>query len=188
MDKIRCFIALELSDEIRSELSRMIDILKRSDADVKWMKPGSIHLTLKFLGYVDEEKIPVISGRLKDIASGAKPFDVTLGGIGVFPKWEYVKVLWVGLDDRADRVKELAGRTEDIMSSEGFEREERAFSPHLTLGRVRTAKRKKELKELADSIKVNPSSSRISKVVLFKSELTPHGAIYTELASAGLTG
>ncbi len=187
MDKIRCFIALELSDETRSELSRIIEVLKGAGADVKWMKPGSIHLTLKFLGYVDEEKIPVISGKLKDIAGEIKPFDVALGGIGVFPDWDYVKVLWVGLESGADKVKELAARTEDIMSGEGFEREKRDFSPHLTLGRVRAAKKKRELKERAYSVKVEPPSNRISKVVLFKSELTPQGALYTELASAKLS-
>ena len=186
--KIRCFIALDLSDETRSELDRIIGVLQEADANVKWVKPTSIHLTLKFLGQVEEEKIARISERLKDIARGASPFDILLEGMGAFPKWDYVKVIWVGLGEGSDKVKDLAKKTEEIMSEEGFEKETREFSPHLTLGRVRSAKKKKQLKEMSDSVKVDPASSHISRIVLFKSELSPQGARYTELASVEFAG
>ena len=186
--KIRCFIALDLSDETRSELDRIIGVLQEADANVKWVKPTSIHLTLKFLGQVEEEKIARISERLKDIARGASPFDILLEGMGAFPKWDYVKVIWVGLGEGSDKVKDLAKKAEEIMSEEGFEKETREFSPHLTLGRVRSAKKKKQLKEMSDSVKVDPASSHISRIVLFKSELSPQGARYTELASVEFAG
>lgn len=181
--KVRAFIALELSDEAREEFSRITGILEEAKADVKWVKPASIHLTLKFLGYVNEEKIASISERLKDIVSGAVPFDVVLEGIGVFPKWDYVKVLWVGLAEGSARVKELALKTEQVMQAEGFEKEKREYSPHLTLGRIRSAKNKKELRNQAETIKVKPVKSHISRIILFKSELSPEGAVYSELAS-----
>jgi 2'-5' RNA ligase len=186
--KIRTFIALELSDESREEFARIAGILMEAKADVKWVKPASIHLTLKFLGYVDEGKITRISERLKDIVSGVEPFDVILEGIGVFPKWDYVKVLWVGLGEGAARVKELALRTEEVMQHEGFEKEKREYSPHLTLGRIRSAKNKKELRKQAETVEVKPVTSHISRIILFKSELSPEGAVYTELASVAFAG
>ncbi|MFH1552271.1 MAG: RNA 2',3'-cyclic phosphodiesterase [Candidatus Omnitrophota bacterium] len=186
--KIRSFIALELSDEARDEFSRIIGVLKEANADVKWLKPENIHLTLKFLGYVPEERIAGIAERLKKIASGAAPFEIVLGGIGVFPAWDYVKVLWVGAAEGADKAKDLAAQVEEAMAEEGFEKEARSFSPHFTLGRVRKAKNKDELKRLADSIKVEPASSHISRIVLFKSVLSPKGAEYTPLATANLAG
>ncbi len=186
--KIRSFIALELSDETRSELSRIIDSLKEADADVKWVRPGSVHLTLKFLGHVPEEKIGALAQRLKEIARSASPFEIALGGIGVFPGWNHPRVLWVGVGEGDDQVKDLASRAEEAMALEGFEKEKRAFSSHLTLGRVRRAKNKDELERLARSIKVKPARTSVSRIVLFKSVLTPKGAVYSPLAIAELAG
>jgi 2'-5' RNA ligase len=186
--KIRTFIALELSDEAREEFARITGILEESNADVKWVKPGAIHLTLKFLGYMEEDKVVRISEKLKDIALGVAPFDVVLEGIGVFPKWDYVKVIWVGLGEGADKVKELALKTEEAMQAESFEKEKREYSPHLTLGRIRSAKNKNELKKQAETVKVEPVLNHISKILLFKSELSSQGAVYTPLATAELEG
>ncbi|MGB2601143.1 MAG: RNA 2',3'-cyclic phosphodiesterase [Candidatus Omnitrophota bacterium] len=186
--KIRTFIALELSDEAREEFARITGILEESNADVKWVKPGSIHLTLKFLGYVEEDKVVRISEKLKDIVLGVAPFNVVLEGIGVFPKWDYVKVIWVGLGEGADKVKELSLKAEEAMQAEGFEKEKREYSPHLTLGRIRSAKNKNELKKQAETVKVEPVSNHISKIILFKSELSSQGAVYTALATAELEG
>ena len=180
-ETIRSFIAVELSGEAREELARIIGILKRAEADVKWMSPGSIHLTLKFLGDITAEKATLVAGRLKEIAAGIRPFRLVLGGIGVFPGWGHARVLWVGVSDGEKEAKELARSVEEEMAREAFEREDRAFSPHLTLGRVRTGKNKDKLKDLADSIDVVPAPSLISRIVLFRSVLTREGSIYTPL-------
>ena len=139
-ETIRSFIALELSGQVREELARIIGILKGSGADVKWMKPGSIHLTLKFLGNIPPEKAHEISDRLKDIAVNARPYSLTLDGIGVFPGWGYARVIWVGIGEGSLETSRLAGEIDKAMVEEGFEKEKRAFSPHLTLGRIRRAK------------------------------------------------
>jgi 2'-5' RNA ligase len=182
--KVRTFIALEISDEAREELARIEDKLKEAEADVKWIKPESIHLTLKFLGYITEEKVPSIAKRLKDITSGTLPFNVVLSEIGVFPKWRYARVLWIGVEEGKEKVKTLAGMIEEAMEEEGFEKEKREFKSHITIGRIRTSKKLEKLEKEAGKIKVNPAVSNITKVVLFKSDLTPKGAIYTPLAVA----
>ncbi|MFQ5952743.1 MAG: RNA 2',3'-cyclic phosphodiesterase [Candidatus Omnitrophota bacterium] len=186
-NKIRSFIALELSDEARAELSRIEGILEKAGANVKWVKPESIHLTLKFLGYVTEEKVASITKRLERIASECAPFDVTLSNIGVFPGWGYPRVIWIGTEEGSDKVKDLAKLVEEAMAEEGFEKEKRPFKSHLTVGRVRSGKNKDRLKEEAQSIKVKPASSHIKRIVLFKSDLSPKGAVYTPLFTANFS-
>ena len=188
MEKIRTFIALEISDKVRDELSRIESMLKKVDANVKWVKPDSVHLTLKFLGYIDEEKVQVISKHLENIASGSHPFKMVLEKIGVFPHWNYPKVVWVGISEVAGEAKEIAAMVDEAMAGEGFEKEKRPFSPHLTIGRVRGPQNKLELQKAADSVEVQPTSSDITKIVLFKSDLTREGAVYTPLYTANLAG
>ncbi|RKY43127.1 MAG: RNA 2',3'-cyclic phosphodiesterase [Candidatus Makaraimicrobium thalassicum] len=185
---IRSFIALELSGEARAELSRITGVLKGADADVKWIAPGSVHLTLKFLGYVPEGKIPRIAERLKAIAAAVPPFKITLGSIGVFPCWSRARVVWVGVGEGRDHVEDLAGRAEEAMAEEGFEKQQRAFSSHLTVGRIKRARNRNRLKKTAGSITVKPAPSHISRIVLFKSVLTPKGALYTPLDIVDLKG
>ena len=186
--KIRCFIALELSSEAKEELRKIIDVLKPSGADIKWVSPESMHLTLKFLGSIEEEKAGKIAARLKGIAQGKEEFDVLLGGIGVFPGWERARVLWVGAGEGEEETKRIAGEVEDAMAEEGFEKESRPFSVHLTLGRMKSGKNKDKLKSLADEVEVESAPSHIDRIVLFKSDLTPKGAIYTALDTADFTG
>jgi 2'-5' RNA ligase len=182
--KIRSFIALELSDEVRGELSRILGLLKEANADVKWVRPESVHLTLKFLGYVPEGRIASLAQKLKEIAQSASPFEIVLDGIGIFPDWSHARVLWIGVGEGSDRVKDLASRVEEAMALEGFEKEKRSFSSHLTLGRIRGAKNKDELRKIASSIEVKPLKSHIPRIVLFKSVLTPKGAVYSPLSAA----
>lgn len=186
--KIRSFIALELSDEAREELARIETSLKEADADVKWVRPEAIHLTLKFLGYIPEEKISKIGEALNRLASSTKPFDITLSEIGTFPRWSQPRVLWVGLGEGDEMVKSLAQEVEEAMAPQGFEKEKRPFSAHLTLGRVKSPKNKNKLEEIASLIKVKPSRTHIEKVVLFQSHLSPEGAAYTQLIAPDLTG
>ena len=185
---MRSFIAVELPEAARGELSRIISLLKGTDADVKWVRPGSVHFTLKFLGNVQDEEIPVIARKLRKAVSNVRPFDITLEGMGVFPGWEYVKVLWVGLSRGADEIKVLAGRIEKAMQDEGFQKENRDFKPHLTLGRVRSPKNRERLREQVTSIIVNNVAIYVDRIVFFKSELTREGAIYTPIETVVLGG
>ncbi len=183
---IRSFIALELSRETRDELSSVINYLKISKADVKWTRPDSIHLTLKFLGNIEEDMVELISGALAEALKEGSSFKISLSRPGVFPGWSKPRVVWIGLDEGRDDVKRLVSLVGSAMRSLGFEREERDFKAHLTLGRMRSPKNKEKLKKLFEELEVAPVVCHIDRVILFSSELTPEGAIYTPLSEIPL--
>jgi 2'-5' RNA ligase len=186
---MRTFIATDISEEIRSSLTRIISHLKYSGADVKWVDPANIHLTLKFLGEVDEKKLHQIKATLEEIGKFAKPFEIGVKDIGAFPKIEYPRVIWVGLGNGASESVALAGEIDEELSKLDFEKESRPFAPHLTIGRVRSAKNRDNLIAKLNSCPkphtLDPKpSSRVSSVVLYQSTLTAQGSIYTKLHEA----
>lgn len=184
---MRTFIALDLSQDIKAELSRLEDGLKKADADIKWVKPENIHITLKFLGEVDEAKLAGIKQILDGISAQFKPFEITLFKLGAFPSLNYARVVWVGIDKSCAEVEKIASQVEEELEKIGFPKEERPFSAHLTLGRVKSAKNKDKLKEMLASLEARPKSSLIDKIVLYKSTLTPSGPIYTAIHEAPFT-
>ena len=185
MEKIRVFIALELSEEIKGELARLQDELKHTEADVKWVKPENIHLTLKFLGHITEEKVAHAKEVLTKIASSSKPFIINLFKLGCFPRLESPQVIWVGIEEGCAETEEIAKRLESELEGIGFEKEKRSFSAHLTLGRVRSGKNKTKLVEKIKTLQIKPSTTAsIRELTLFKSALTPKGSIYTVLHKA----
>lgn len=195
---MRTFIAIELSDEIRSSLAQIQSHLKYSGADVKWVEKDNIHLTLKFLGEIDEKKLAQVKKILDEIGKSIKPFEITIKDIGAFPKIDYPRVIWVGLDKGAIESKILAERIDEELSKIGFTKETRPFAAHLTVGRVRSSKNKEALKEkIENSLLPTPpglllanagagNSQLISSIALFQSTLTPKGSIYTKLHEANL--
>ena len=185
---MRTFIALELSNEIQKELSRLQEELNKADADVKWVKPDNIHLTLKFLGNVEDAKIEQIKKILEGISSKEKLFEISLSGLGAFPDLNHPRVLWVGLDTGSPEAKRIAASLETELQKIGFPKEERPFSAHLTLGRVKSGRNKAKLKEKLSSLQVQPKSSAINNITLFQSTLTPKGPIYTPLYMSKFTG
>ena len=144
---MRTFIAIDLTDEIKDELAQLQARLKYSGADVKWVAKDNIHLTLKFLGEVPDEKIEKVSSELDMAAKETKQFEMTINDIGAFPKLDFPRVVWVGLDKGAAESKELAQKIDERLERLGIQRESRAFSPHITIGRVKSAKNKAALKE-----------------------------------------
>jgi len=186
---MRTFIAIEISETIRNALVQIQSHLKYSGADVKWVEKDNIHLTLKFLGEISEEKTEKIKTILDSIAKEAKPFEMTVKEIGAFPKIEYPRVIWVSLDKGRDESKILAEKIDEALSKIGFQKETRPFASHLTIGRVRSAKNKAALKEKMTScelLSISPYS--VSSVILFQSTLTPKGSIYAKLHEAKFTG
>lgn len=179
---MRSFIAIELSDQIRESLAQIQSHLKYSGADVKWVQKDNIHLTLKFLGEIDENKSQQIKAILDEIGKTTEPFDMGIKDIGAFPKIDYPRVVWVGLDKGAAESKILAQSLDDALSKIGFQKETRPFAAHLTLGRVRSPKNKEALKEKITQYAVRSTLyERANHVTLYKSTLTPTGSIYTKL-------
>lgn len=179
--RIRSFVAIELSSDAKAEITRVVEHLKDADAAVKWAHPQTVHLTLKFLGDVPEEKLEQVSEKLRSAVKNVSPFDFVLGETGVFPDWYRPRVLWVGTADGNEEVKALAAKVEKALFDEGFAEEKRPFSPHLTVGRIKSGKNIAKLSEEARSITVKPVKTRVSQIVLFSSDITPEGAVHTPI-------
>jgi len=178
----RTFIAIELNESIHSELASLQSALKKSNADVKWVAPGSIHLTLKFLGNIDTQKIKEIENILNETAAEIEPFVLTLKGIGAFPKLDYPRVIWVGVESGAPQSEQLARSLEERLEAIGIPREDREFHAHITLGRVKSLKNKDNLKEIIEATKFAAGSVvDVNHLTLFKSQLSREGSVYTPL-------
>ncbi len=181
-ESIRTFIAIELNEGVRAELAILQATLKKSDADVKWVAPQVIHLTLKFLGNIDDKVVKEVQNILSDIVKNFKPFSLSFKEMGAFPKLDYPRVIWVEVDEGKDIISQLAKELEDKLEAINIPKEDREFHPHITLGRVKTSKNKDKLRVIIETTKFEPSSKiAVDHLTLFKSQLTPQGSVYTPL-------
>ncbi len=192
---MRCFVAVELPGLIRDLLGKQSEGLQEGLANekhIRWVRPGNIHLTLKFLGEVSPERLDSIKSRLLEAVAGQPPFDLEAGGFGCFPSRERPRVLWVGVVDPTGVLGRLQSMLERSLESLGFRPETKPFHPHLTLGRVRKGLRREEMRELAAELaKVEVqhlAGWTVEDVVLFRSDLSPSGPTYTRLAAYLLEG
>mgnify|MGYP001027953397 CR=1 FL=1 len=193
MEQVRSFIAVELPSEIRAELASLEERLKaRRHPFVKWVDSESIHLTLKFLGNIALATVPQIIDAITKIAQPISPFRLQMGGLGVFPNWQRPQVVWVGIGGEVGKLAILQRDMEAALSPLGFPPESRSFKAHLTLGRLRertSPKDKQKFGEWVTSIKFETALSfEVNALSLMKSQLTPSGAIYSQLASIELGG
>ncbi|MGH7356587.1 MAG: RNA 2',3'-cyclic phosphodiesterase [Candidatus Rokuibacteriota bacterium] len=186
MGDVRAFVAILLPDEIRARLGAEARALGRVAADVAWVAEPNLHLTLRFLGQVDEARVPAIADALRSAAE-VPAFDLALRGLGAFPTPARPRVLWVGAGPGAKAAAALAARVSAALDALGFPREERPFASHVTLGRVRTPRRNPALADaLAQAGERDFGGLRVGAVSLMRSHLSPAGARYTELAALAL--
>ncbi len=187
---MRTFIAIELPKEIKTSLSRLQEQLKRTGADVRWVEPGNIHLTLKFLGEIDTEHLEKINLILEQTARKHTPFKTNISSLGAFPKIGFPRVIWVGIRQGDEETKKIAGYLEEEIEKIGIAKENKAFSSHITIGRVRSQKSKekliRELNNLAGYFGKENLAFTIKKITLFKSNLSPKGPTYEILKTANL--
>ena len=188
---MRAFIAIELPPEVRNALGSLEAELKTSGADVKWVKPENIHLTLKFLGERDEKKIKETMRILDEVCAEKNSFSASVSSIGAFPNLDAPRVIWVGIGNGSAQIKEIACELEERISKLGIPKEDREFSTHITLGRTHSGLKRKELTEKIKAIEINYSSRKdlkfeVNKITLLKSTLTPGGPIYEALKTANL--
>jgi len=190
MEEIRAFIAIELPDGIRDGLARLIAGLKSHQPDVKWVDPAAIHLTLKFLGNVASCRVDEITETITDAAAGIPPFSLEIKELGVFPGLNRVRVVWVGVEGALDKLLQLQKRLETNLDILGFPPEERDFTPHLTLARVRDNASPAEREELGQLITATEvpaiGSFNVRSVSLMRSQLSRTGAVYTRVAAVEL--
>jgi 2'-5' RNA ligase len=184
---MRTFIAIEIPAGIKKEMVKVQDELKRSGADAGWTRPEGIHLTLKFLGEVPEAMIEKIKNALVQAAEATGRFRLKIAGAGSFPNPKNPRVVWLGVSGDIDRLSALQGSVEKSMTAIGFDQEERAFSPHLTLARIKYLRPRFSWQKTIDSIKdIKLAEFDVDHVSLMKSDIKPSGAVYTEIGRVEL--
>jgi 2'-5' RNA ligase len=192
-ESIRTFIAIEFGDEHHRALTDLQARLKRESATaraVRWVAPENIHLTLKFLGDVESGRMPDLQRAVVDACAGSAPFTLRIAGAGAFPSMQRPNVVWVGVSGEIERAALLAQKIDDVCAALGFARDARAFSPHLTLGRVKrdaSSSDRRGIGEMIANAQVgNLGEVRVEHVGVMKSELHPGGSVYTQLATVEL--
>jgi len=185
--RMRTFIAIEIPDGIKKEMAKTQEQLKRSGADAGWPRPEGIHLTLKFLGEVLEARIDEIKNTLDRAVGAMSRFRLEIAGADAFPNSKNPRVIWLGVSGDIDKLEALWRSVEVSMTAMGFDREERAFSPHVTLARIRYLRPRYSWQKAIESIKdIRLAGFEVDHISLMKSELKPSGAVYTEIARADL--
>ena len=183
---VRAFIAIELSPTIIDNIRKVQDELKKGTSQVAWVKPENIHLTIRFLGDIKTDIINDINKIIELAASQLSNFKLSIKRIGAFPKIDNPRVIWVGVEDDSD-LSRLYNEIENGLVALGFKKEERSFKPHLTLGRIRILKKRQELREMLERFAdTNLGNFAVLGISLFKSKLTPTGAIYTKVKEVKL--
>jgi len=185
---MRTFIAIELPPEVKTRLTQLQKELRETGADVKWVEPRNIHLTLKFLGEINKEVFIKLIGILENLAKKTGAFKATLSSLGVFPKNDFARVIWVGMDKGTTII---SSNLEEKIQELGIPKEKRPFSTHITLGRIRSTKNKEKL--MQELIKAGGKLAQenlefnVDKIVLFKSTLSSSGPIYETLKAVTLS-
>lgn len=180
-DVIRCFAAIEIPEKIQALLVDVQKAFRPKIERASWTKHGNFHLTLKFLGEVENRNVDEIGASLQRIAISQNPFSIEIGGIGAFPNLERPRVLWVGLKHGSAPTKKLANAINLELAELGYPKDTR-FHPHFTLARFKNRVNLKPLINLFTKFEVLDRTSLIvEKVTLVKSELHPSGAVYTPI-------
>jgi 2'-5' RNA ligase len=188
-ETFRAFIAIDLPESIKSFLSEAQEAVKLYGFRVKWVRPQSIHLTLKFLGDTATADTDKIAEAMTLAARGCPIVSLTAKGIGVFPNVRRPRVIWAGLIGQLETLVNLQQTLDAHLADLGFARDTRAFKSHLTLGRIKGKIAPDRMKAAIDKLKEFESESfETNRMILFKSELRPTGAVYTRLRQIALPG
>jgi 2'-5' RNA ligase len=186
---IRTFIAVKLPETVLAAIDGVREGLAAHGFNVRWVTTGNIHLTLKFLGEVDEDEVDGIAAVLTEAVHGVAPLRLAAAGVGVFPSAKRARVIWIGLSGQLPELAALQRSIEDRLARIGYPQEKRPFSGHLTLGRVKGLIVASRLTTAMGAFRDFASETfEVDRVVLFKSDLRPTGAMYTELRQVTLPG
>ena len=192
---LRAFIAIKLSDELKGQIGEVQAELKRRAFGLDglgWVRLEGIHLTLRFLGDIAEERVEALGVMLRGVAAGMKPFALDARGIGAFPNPRVPRVIWLGLQGKPESMAalhQMHARIEDGVAGLGFPRESREFAAHLTLARVRDRQSGAALAKVLEANQDRAVGSFLAASVgLIKSELRSTGAVYTTLVEVPFGG
>jgi 2'-5' RNA ligase len=176
---MRLFVAIEIDPGIRERIHEFVSSLRSKISGARWVRPEGLHITLKFLGNVADERREQIENALRSVRG--REVTLSLKQLGVFPNPRSARVLWVGIE-AGPELQQLATAVDQQMNSLGFEREKRAFSPHVTLARF-NQRPEGDLGPLLSSAQPGFGTMTANEFHLYESKLSPQGSRYTKLAS-----
>ena len=189
MRRIRTFIAVSVSPEIRSAARRLTELLRDAAGYVKWVAPENLHWTMLFLGDVEELEIPAVCSAVAAAATDIESFELNAHGAGAFPTPDRPRTLWLGAGTGSQAMVALHSAIQKRLDRLGHRGEHRRFVPHITLGRAGRMERPRSLvRELAGLAEFDGGSMLVDEVTVYSSELQPGGPVYEVLARAPLAG
>lgn len=193
MKAIRAFIAIDLSPEIQERIDSLTNQLQArlEEVPVRWVPAMNVHLTLKFLGDVSVANIEVLNGILQTESEKCSRFEISVGELGAYPSIHRPRVIWVGVEAPGDLYSLQQGIVNETTRL-GYMRERRKFSPHLTIGRVSRNAHSDEVRQIGEVLEKCKAgflgAARVDAIHLYRSDLRPAGAVYTNLFTAALSG
>jgi len=178
----RTFISIDVNNEVIESLKPVQEDLKETGADLKLVNPQNIHMTLRFLGDVSESRVEVVKKAIDGITH-FDPFKINLEGMGVFPEPSYIRVIWAGVSEGSDKLCDVKNSLESNLSNNGFSKDEKDFTPHFTIARVKSGKAKDQLNAIVeDRSDEFFGTVDVDSIELKKSELTSEGPIYSTIS------
>ena len=191
---MRTFISADIPDESRSEVALFLARLRTMKIEkLRWVQPEAIHLTLKFLGEINQDRVGSVLSAMNESCDGASPFGLSTGGLGCFPNRRSLQVVWLGLEGDMEALGELQGKLDgELHQTADLPMENRPFRPHLTLARVRRGATEADRRQIWETIEATPPPEpitwHVSQLSLVHSTLLPQGPEYRTLGSAPLRG
>ena len=184
MTSWRVFCAVELPEVVRKQLEQHILKLRKQipDAAASWSRVENIHLTLKFFGNVAIDRIPSISAAASRTVAEFATFPIEVGKTGAFPRPSRPQVLWIGVNDPSGQLSALQERLENECAADGFQKENRAYRPHLTIARIRKPEGARLLADAHLQMRFDTTEVELNELILFRSELSPKGSRYTAIS------
>ncbi len=181
-DPVRSFIAVDIAEEL---LPNIVEVQTQiTEGKIKFVEPENLHFTLKFLGEITDEKAQDITKKLREICNTFSPFQIHIKDIGAFPSFNYMKVIWIGVE--SEEFFTLSKLVDSGMGKLGF-RQERTIIPHLTIGRVKAPGKKAKLQSQIKALQnTDIGKMTVNSVILKKSELTRKGPIYSDIEEISL--
>ncbi len=184
---VRTFLAIDLPNDVKEYLCKIQNSLKQAKADVKWVRTELMHLTVRFLGEISQDMLARVKDATEIATNGLDMFELKTSGLGVFPNLKRPRVVWVGLTGELRSLNILKQRIDNRLFEIGFEKEDRPFSPHLTLGRIKSNKNLSKLTQMIieqGSIVTTqkPISFKVKELIVYKSLLSPKGPSYSVIS------
>jgi 2'-5' RNA ligase len=180
--KKRIFVALDISEEAREKTSGYIKKLREQFPKVRagWDKPEKLHLTMKFLGEIDDEQLAKLINAVEKTASGISPLKLQIAGTGVFPSPRPARVMWIDVKGEEEKLRLLSETLENECEKQGFEKEKRRFKAHLTIARLK--ERASEMVQAHLREDFTAIEFEVSEIVIYQSQLKPTGSIYSVIS------